>query len=353
MGYEVNFLQVGNGETSGDCIVLRYGDLHSGDAMKQYIIVIDGGFKESGQKLVDFIIKHYKTTYVDMVISTHLDRDHIAGLTPVLEQLQVGRLYMHRPWLHSTRADENVQKEAIEARKSYGNAASLEELAIEKDVSIIEPFTGQKVSFGNDGYLHILGPDPLYYEHLLSDFDHNKSLVNKLAEAINKAATTIDEAIKKVQETLDPSTETLDHVHKDTSSENSSSVIAYFNFDGKHLLFTGDAGVEALHRAADYADTQAIPLTQLSFLDVPHHGSKHNVDSRFLNRVRAETAFISATKDSKKHPSPRVRNALVRRNFSLSTTEESNIRHQFNAPDLEGYSPVTPLGFISEFEDDE
>lgn len=44
MGYELDLLPVGNGEKSGDAILLRFGDLYRGKS-SQCVIVIDGGYK--------------------------------------------------------------------------------------------------------------------------------------------------------------------------------------------------------------------------------------------------------------------------------------------------------------------
>jgi beta-lactamase superfamily II metal-dependent hydrolase len=173
-----------------------------------------------------------------------------------------------------------------------------------------------------------------------------------LMEGMKTTALTAGEILKKIKETLDPSTETLDHVHKNTSPENNSSVVAYFNIADRHLLFTGDAGIDALHHAADYAVSNGVDLTNLDFFDVPHHGSKHNLDGAFLDRIKASTAFISVTEQSEKHPSPRVINALVRRGFRVFTTEAGNIRHPHQAPSRDGYAVIDPYKFVAEFDDD-
>lgn len=87
MGYEVDFLPVGNGQKSGDAIAARWGIEGN-----YKVIVIDGGTKESGQLLVDHIKKYYKTDHVDYVVNTHPDMDHASGLSIVLEQLSVGEI---------------------------------------------------------------------------------------------------------------------------------------------------------------------------------------------------------------------------------------------------------------------
>ena len=100
MGYEVDFLPVGNGECSGDGIALRFGNLY-GRRSEQAVVVIDGGYQETGESMVEHIKQFYQTDTVDLVISTHPDNDHSSGLSVVLEQLKVGTLWMHRPWNHT------------------------------------------------------------------------------------------------------------------------------------------------------------------------------------------------------------------------------------------------------------
>ena len=48
MGYEIDFLPVGDGARSGDAIALRYGNLE-GTRAEQTVVVIDGGFTDDGR----------------------------------------------------------------------------------------------------------------------------------------------------------------------------------------------------------------------------------------------------------------------------------------------------------------
>ena len=94
----------------------------------------------------------------------------------------------------------------------------------------------------------------------------------------------------------------------------------------------------------------------LSFLQAPHHGSKHNVGPTVLSRIlgapgsgfTTTTAFISSARASEKHPSPKVVNALIRRGAKVFATEGSGIYHH-NAGTLRpGWSPITPLPPLDE-----
>ena len=83
MDYEVDILAVGEESKGGDAFAIRYGNLN-GARHEQTVIVIDGGYADTGTRLVDHIQTHSGTDRVDIVISTHPDRDHVTGLETVL-----------------------------------------------------------------------------------------------------------------------------------------------------------------------------------------------------------------------------------------------------------------------------
>src|SRR5712692_4577395 len=100
MGYEIDFLPVDRGEKSGDAIAFRIGNL-KGPREEQFVCIVDGGYDEHGEQMVQHVTKYFGTNKVDLVVSTHPDDDHCLGLEPVLEQLDVQLLWMHQPWNHA------------------------------------------------------------------------------------------------------------------------------------------------------------------------------------------------------------------------------------------------------------
>ena len=205
--------------------------------------------------------------------------------------------------------------------KSLQNVSDLEALALKKNIPIIEPFQGLK--FGD--VIHVLGPSNEYYESLLPLFrstpvpKQELGILQPLIKAAEKAAEWIQDRIG------------IDLLNDDedmTSPENNTSTITLFNIDGKKILFTGDAGKTALLNAASYALSQGISLTDLVFLDIPHHGSKRNLSSKVLKCIKGQTAFISASKNSPKHPAKRVTNALIKNGMSVYITRGLSLLHQ-------------------------
>ncbi|MGD0576692.1 MAG: hypothetical protein ABSA74_01275 [Candidatus Staskawiczbacteria bacterium] len=358
MSYEVDIIAVGDKSQSGDALALRFGDLTS-SIKNQRIVVIDGGFKDSGsgEKLVKRINEEYGTNHVDLVISTHPDQDHISGLYTVLEKMDVDTLWMHQPWHRSEQIKRLAEDRSLFAelsankiKKSLEQAYDLEKLADEKGVAIEEPFQG-KSAF--DNVLHVLGPSEEYYLKLVSEFE--KGGTYSLTE---KVKCLISELWHK-DELVEPEPNTV-------SPRNNSSVILLTQFGADHFLFCGDAGTEALHCASDYALAGDYNIaSQVRYYQVPHHGSKRNLGPSILDKIigpiqpenykNGKSAFISAAVDGgTSHPSPRVINALIRRGVTVNPPT-CGVDQCFRSEDMPmrpGWKPVTPLEFLSSYEED-
>ena len=365
MGYEVDFLAVGDESKSGDAIALRFGNLY-GERAEQAVIVIDGGFKDDGQKLVERIRTYYGTGIIDIVIATHPHGDHTAGLETVLKEMQVKEFWIHKPWdenhtnniskwFTDGRVTDNSVREAL--RKSLDTARELEEIATQKEIPIIEPFVGICKDFGF-GRIDIVGPTKEYYESLLPDFASTPEPKSSLATFLTGAVERVTEVVSKVFESWD--VETLDD-NGETSAENSSGAITLLRVDGKTLLFTGDAGISALTNAANLLGENGITNESYSFIQIPHHGSKRNVGPTILNRLigpkldedkKIKTAFASCAKDGNpKHPAKKVTNAFRRRGAPVYVTQGNSIWHNNVAPNRDDYSPIESLRFYEEVEE--
>ncbi len=360
MSYEVDVRAVGKESQSGDAIAIRYGDFSDPDQTR--VVIIDGGFKDSGEDLVELVRETYGKEYVDLIISTHPDQDHISGLNVVLEELEVGELWMHLPWDHSRSIASYVRKGIAGTltetqQRSIGGAKDLYQLAFNKGIPVSEPFTGRT---NLDGVIRVLGPDQTYFEELFEELtDAAKAEERGIFEAIRKVAAT---ALKWLKETWDQ--ESLEEPSaSDVSPRNNSSAIILASLDEKAFLFTGDAGVPALERALEPFGPQLNGT--LKYVQIPHHGSKRNVGPEILDFLLGPAlpeaskdektginAFISAAKKgSPKHPSRRVTNALNRRGATvLVTAGGSHCYHSSDAPGR-GWGPITPQAFVAEYED--
>ncbi|NQT62980.1 MAG: hypothetical protein HQ556_08500 [Candidatus Marinimicrobia bacterium] len=358
-GWEIDFLPVGNGEKSGDAIALRYGEPGN-----YRILVYDGGIKESGENLVAHIKKYYGTDYVDDVVCSHPDADHASGLSIVLEELNVGRLWMHRPWAYSGLIldyfkDGRITSQSLEKRlkEKMSAAYKLEQIAIGQKIEVLEPFAG--INIGN---FTILSPaEDWYVKSLIADFEKSPEretgdpILDVLDRLLKQAA---EKAISWVKESWG-----VESLKEDvqTTAENESSVVMLGYLAGEYVLLTGDAGIRALGNAVQYASMNGISLSSsLSFLQVPHHGSRNNVSPSILDALVGpikqsddgetnKVAFVSASKSSSKHPRKMVVNGFIRRGVKVCKTDGRPIRKDTNMPSR-GWEPITPLSFSQDVE---
>lgn len=363
IGYEIDFLPVGNGSRSGDAIAVRYGSPGN-----YKVMVYDGGTKESGQALVDHIKAYYGTDRVDYVVNSHPDGDHASGLSVVLEQLEVGELWMHRPWEYSAeirdyfkdgRITDNSLAERL--KEKMGAAYALEQLAAEKGIPIFEPFQGSKI-----GDFEVFSPERDWYVHeLIPQFA--KSPEQKVLEAASNSFAA--SAMKSLTEIARKAIEWIaeywhiESLREDvkTSAENESSVVMYGAIDGRGIFLAGDAGVQALHAAADYAEWLGISIpSTLKFSQIPHHGSRNNVSTSVLDRIlgprkafddgiKSYSACVSVAKESTTHPRKAVTNAFIRRGSHVIETRGVPICHSHNM-DSRGWSPASTIPFSNEVE---
>lgn len=363
MGYEIDFLSVGDGSRGGDAIAMRYGDLH-GDRSKQTIIIIDGGTKDSGKKLVEHINKYYKTNIVDLVVSTHLHADHASGLTVVLEEMDVHEIWMHKPGDHAEDMKKLFEKGSFTGsglrmtlEKSLSNVYDLQKIAEEKKILINEPFSDDADS---SRVLAVLSPSKSFYELMLANFQKTPE-PKANASLIEKATAKVSEAINWIAEHWGKET-LADPEENETSPENNSSVILLFQYDDRKFLFTGDAGVEAINKAIVKLENLGIGVETIERLQIPHHGSRHNVGPTILNAIigpkldeekHLKTAYISApSKGDPKHPSRKVINALKRRGAFVYSTQGSSLHHfTSDAPERKDWGKAKPLDFCNEVEE--
>lgn len=114
--YEVDFLPVESpGQSSskcGDAVAINFT---YATEKRQAVIVIDGGYTDTGSDLAEHIRCYYDTNVVDLVVSTHPDADHINGLRTLLGDMEVRQLMIHQP----VRAENSIRAGQAAARYSW------------------------------------------------------------------------------------------------------------------------------------------------------------------------------------------------------------------------------------------
>lgn len=354
--FEIDFHDVETAK-SGDAIALRY---EVGGVTRVH--VVDGGYLDTGEKVLETIRTHYGSpALIDAVVVTHSDGDHATGLRAVLEGYDVGALWMLRPWLYAEellpRFETYTSADRLRSRLRavYPNLVELETIAEERGIPIHDPFQGSVI-----GAFQVLAPSRARYLDLVVNSE-------KTPEAAEPAQAGLIEAIglvlKKAANVVLAAWGVETFPPEGTSAENEMSVVQYAVLCGKRILLTGDAGREALREAIVYAHVAGIALPGLDRVQVPHHGSRRNVDTEVLDALLGPklasqpapgqgtfTAIVSSAKADEHHPRKAVVRAFMHRGARVITTENGNICTFHNAPKRAGWSGVSPLEYPSEEE---
>lgn len=356
MAFEIDFLPVGSGTKSGDAICVRYGNGYD-----RTIHVIDGGYTETGPEIVDHIINHYgDPSYIDHVVLTHPDADHVSGLFSVIESFSVGTLWMHRPWLyaseiiHRFHGNWTVDGLTNHLKSQFATLVELEELAISRGVSVSSPLQGAEI-----GAFTVLAPSRSRYLDIIV------ALPNTPAEVKSKRASilhTFDIIVERAKVALinyiseNWYDETLSEYPGATSPSNESSVVQATVLDGKKILLTGDVGPTGLREAYDYASNRG--FSQPDLIQVPHHGSRRNVTPSVLNSWLGGVvpegyshgyAVCSAAKNDLDHPRAKVENAFLRRGYPVYSTK-GQLKYYAEGVSR-GYAAAEPAPFRTQVEE--
>ena len=306
--YLIRFFKVGTGTKGGDAILIRLFD----DNDFEHLVLIDGGYTDTGDNIIKYIKTECSTLHIDVVFNTHPDRDHISGLVNVLEDddITVGSIVMNRPWKDAKFTKEMFNDKRItdkslikRLKDAFTIADEIVSIAEKKGVKVYSGFAGVN---WNDGVITVLGPsETLYRRGLLSSDKTPESYIEDgLGDYIPTRYTEENYVKGKAIEWFDD---------ENTSAVNQTSLVLALHIGSYKMLLTGDAGKEALESALDYYDANIGNSEDFNVVQLPHHGSRKNIDPTILERFGTPKYIISCPPDGEceGHPSRRLINKIL------------------------------------------
>ena len=345
--YHIEMLSVG----AADAFILYVIDKQN----NEHLILIDAGNYKDGDKIINHIRKYYNNPVIDLAIVTHCDDDHYGGFVRMLEKLSNGdrdAITIRQFWVNDpgkNHIDVNDVK-YVNSRPVVNNRAR--EIYNCRDLNLLElidslriPRTEKFAESISNGYglppiirpdshftfLYIIGPTKAYYEELIPKFRDDL----KYKESDNMYNESADIA---TNDSLSP---TLDAADDDSSAHNQSSMIILFQpQENKKYLFMGDAGRDAFNHILTPHKSL---IEKIPWLKVPHHGSKHNLDSGMIKWIKPKVAYISANSNDEYANRCTIK-ALKCSGCNVYSTHKDhrNFIHK-QIGKREGYSTATPL----------
>lgn len=245
----------------GDAFLVAHNNLQ---------MLIDGGSNNKVLQCLSNNMPFWDRT-VDVVVLSHPQKDHFAGLIDVFRAYEV-------KYLFTTPLDSGNSEWRV-----------LEDLVGGSDTKVINPVAGQKYRLGLI-YLDILYPTEEYLIANLEDYNTGNS--------------------KDVLGTYTS--------NKDPNEFSLVLIISFKNFDA---LFTGDIGPDISDKLAEELFLSG--NRSIEYIKVPHHGSKNGLTKNLLDALEPKVAVISVGKgNSYGHPHEEILKILGDKEIRILRTDE-------------------------------
>lgn len=294
----------------GDALLLHYGPA---DSVK--LAVIDAGplgiFRSSVRPRLEEIRAQRApdaTLTLDYVLVSHIDDDHIHGVTDLTKELveaadAPGEPPFEIKSLWHNAFDDVVGDDEVKAVAPATLMAAVEEagagapqgLSDESKLVLASVGQGDRLRKDAERLSCIINDDrKLLLAPVELDMGNGlkATIVGPLKDQLEALQAEWDKSVKKKASAPTDHTAAI-AAYLDDSVTNLSSIVVLVELDGKRILLTGDARgdyvLEGLKAAGVLDGTLHVGV-----LKVPHHGSNRDVETAFFEQVTADHYVISA-----------------------------------------------------------
>ncbi len=304
----------------GDALLLHYGPWEGPDW-----ILVDGGppgvYKKFLQPRLEQLRDEFEIQADDpipfeMVMVSHIDDDHIAGVIDLFEDIddaktsnQPAPYRVEKLW-NNTFDDllDNDEEEIVSrmaataASSSAANGLPLPNMTRESRAVVATTRQGRdlrnlakklqaKVNDPFEGLIMAPASAAIAFDHGLTF-----TVIGPLEHRVRALQVQWDKDVKKILE--DEANAGQSAAFGDTSPFNLASICVLAEMQGKSMLLTGDARgdfiIEGLEEVGLLQDGDTF---HVDVLKMPHHGSDENVEVSFFERVTADHYLISGNGD--------------------------------------------------------
>lgn len=324
-------------------------------------IIIDGGTahtyceKDKKGKIVDNALAdaikfiRSKQQKVDLLILSHVDNDHIEGLTTWFENdpystdiigtvlFNSGQLicnYFKKP---------DILENHIQLIPSYVTDTGIQEgVTFEKIIKEAGVWTekiiksGQEISFYGVS-IKIISPD---------DAGLRKLLVKWEEEAPDTATARANDYKVSLSKHIEE-----DRFSSDQSIHNGSSIAFILTYQNKNMLFLADAHpTKIIDGLVEWGYTPENKL-KCEFVKMAHHGSKYNTNINLLELIDSPTYVISSDGSGSALPHKQCLARLInqKKNLNLYFNYEHLPGLIFTKEDFEAFPDINVLPIDHEF----
>lgn len=304
MDFVIDFLYVGD----GDAIIIWGRNPNDAD----YVFFVDGGNAGDGKKVVqhykDWIKPHLQNKRAIGFINSHPHADHINGLIEIIEAIgnEMSFAIYNDPVEciteeHKRRIYQSYMKkedpDITHLYETFEQVEKLNSLCTKFNLRRYQAYR-EEINFFN-GAFRLLSPSKDFYVNQVqyfSDVDFLKTV------DFTKKFTPVNENDENIKPCI------IVDEKNDASPENqTSTVIQLIDSNNRKYILTGDAGVEAF----DYMEGEGFDNANVQLVQLPHHGSRRNISTKWIAKFNPSYYFVSA-EGNIKHPRKAVVNCIKR-----------------------------------------
>lgn len=332
---------------NGDCIAISFED----EAGKARNILIDGGIAETYRldkdekgKISYGELKHLidklraAGQYIDLLILTHIDDDHIAGILKWFDNDPLAHELVKEVWFNSgpliaetLDQDRNPELEHVIDPYKTRNTSVSEGVQFSAYIKEKNIWYQHLIRQGNT--LERFG---LTFQVLSPDVPKLKKLLDnwKKKDPDLKTAAKPGDYDKTLKEHL-----AADRYRQDTAYPNGSSIAFILTYGTKKFLFLGDSHPSVIIKGLKtFGYTSKNPL-DAALVKLAHHGSKGNTSLKMLQCINARDFVISSNGRTHQHPHKQLLARLInhQQDCRLFFNYEERMLRIFSEKDLEDF----------------
>ena len=300
----------------------KYGDalmLHYGPDDDRQLVMIDGGppgvwddavHERLNQLRDERGLEEKEALEIALLMVSHIDADHIAGVIELMQQLDDHRANKTAPPYKVRKAWVNTFEDLTgekPAGASFGAADAAALAASPLGGALVKTKSGIELASVGQGRrlrdliktMSLAGNKP--FDGLVTvDSAHNPVPLDGLKlTVVGPSKKNIDALQKDWAKHVPPLLKEKKHAevadYVDKSVYNLSSIIVLAEIDGKRILLTGDGrGDHTLAGLKEKGFLNAKGKMEVDILKLPHHGSERDVKLDYFQAIHAKHYVISA-----------------------------------------------------------
>ncbi len=308
----------------GDALVVKASNQDS-----PFTIVIDGGPEETEDKIADYYLS---LGYIDLLILTHYDEDHIKGLIKFFSQLKKGKKRIGIIWAncaHVINYDEEDQASAYD--DAFTLASYLSKL---QRLGVIGEWcdhihAGMVFSYEDKFKIDVLSPDLQILESMESKcrqyIDEHGLMDDPDTDEEVSYKSVLSNQLKTLDELADS------YKTSSTTFMNTTSIAIFLTAEGQSVLLLGDAEPRVLAASLSNLGISKDKPLNINLMKVSHHGSKSNISPELMELIDCRR-FLFTTNGGTGGAYHPDRQTIACLHKWMNNTDERKITLYFNYP---------------------